>query len=373
MTHEHNSNFGSGMNLRFGDETMRPCSEWEEFITLMAAGEDCSPESRAQWIAHAAACPGCSAALSRERQMLSLLAEFRSDPDATLLAGCRASLDDAIDREEERGWLWRALNYVFPASWVASLSAPAWGAAALLIVGFSSGLLLGPHVLQRIIAPSAPSIAAPAVTTVAPNPAQANGVQTAVTPANPLEPIDLHAADVAGINVLPSFGDEPPQVQLQLREQQPFTVEGSVNSDNVKSELINIVRGGERFCPDIRLDAVDLLSSHTNDPEVRSALCHAVHKDKNAAVRLKALEALNGAEPQDIIQQTVLDALMDDTNPGVRVEAINSLRDMLAKREVASSDKMISVLQDRMQNDPNAYIRLQSAAAIRDLGPNGNY
>jgi HEAT repeat protein len=112
-----------------------------------------------------------------------------------------------------------------------------------------------------------------------------------------------------------------------------------------------------------------LLSAKTNDPEVRSALCHAVHNDKNAAVRLKALEALNGAEPQDTVQQTLLDALVDDQNPGVRVEAINSLRDMVAKGEVSSSDRMLSVLQDRMENDPNAYIRLQSAAAIRDLGP----
>jgi hypothetical protein len=90
-------------------------------------------------------------------------------------------------------------------------------------------------------------------------------------------------------------------------------------------------------------------------------------------VRLKALEALNGAEPQDIVQQTLLDALVDDQNPGVRVEAINELRDMASKGQVDPSDKMLSILQDRMENDPNAYIRLQSAAAIRDLGPRGRF
>ena len=36
-------------------------------------------------------------------------------------------------------------------------------------------------------------------------------------------------------------------------------------------------------------------------------------------------------------------------------------------------DKMLSVLQDRMQHDPSSYIRLQSAAAIRDLGPRGKF
>jgi hypothetical protein len=51
------------------------------------------------------------------------------------------------------------------------------------------------------------------------------------------------------------------------------------------------------------------------------------------------------------------------------VEAINELRDMAAKGQVVSDDHMISVLRDRSEKDPSTYIRLQSAAAIRDLGP----
>ncbi|HKV48397.1 MAG TPA: HEAT repeat domain-containing protein [Candidatus Acidoferrales bacterium] len=368
MADHNNSDFNPQMNSQDVSEVFsRGCSEWEEFVMLFAAGEDFPAELHGRWIAHAAECQACTSALSRERQMLSLLPEHRAEVDATMLASCRASLDDAIDREEEHGWLWRSFSYVFPASWVALLSAPAWGAAALLIVGFSSGLLLGPRVLHRLIPPQEPAVTA---TTTVTSPPQPENPST-VTHPQALAP--LNTADVAGISVLPSFDGALPQVQLQMKEQQPFTMQGTVNDDNVKGELINILRGGDRFCPDIRLDAVEALSSRTNDAEVRSALCHAVHKDKNAAVRLKALEALNGAEPQDIIQQTVLDALVDDHNPGVRVEAINSLRDMVAKGEVSSSDKMLSVLQDRVLNDPNAYIRLQSAAAIRDLGPRSRY
>jgi hypothetical protein len=371
MAREHNSDFDADMNLANRPIENRPCSEWEDFIVLLAAGDEISTEQHADWIAHSAQCERCSAALGRERELLGILSEHRSQPDASFLASCRAGLDDAIDREEEHGWLRRSLGLVFPASWVASLSelasAPALGAAALLVAGFSGGLLLGPRVLHRVTAPDEQPVAVVAsVPSKQPLPAPAN-------PSPALAALDLHSADVAGINVSPSYGDAPPYVQLQLKEQQPVTIEGTVDDDNVKDELINILRSGDRFCPDIRLDAVDLLSARTDDPEVRSALCHAVHKDKNAAVRLKALEALNDAEPQDIVQQTLLDALVDDQNPGVRVEAINSLRDMVAKGEIDSTDKMLSVLQDRMQNDPNAYIRLQSAAAIRDLGPRGKF
>lgn len=371
MGNQHNSDFDFDMNAQAHAElAASPCSEWEEFIILFAAGEDVRAELHSRWITHAAECRACASTLARERQVLSLLGEHRSEPDATMLASYRATLDDAIDREEERGWLSRSLGFIFPASWVASFSAPAWGATALLVVGFSSGLLLGPRIWHRVNAPAEPvSAPQPQVASTAPG----NTSPAPLTSSSQLSSLDLHAADVAGISVLPAFGNALPQVQLQMREQQPFTVEGTVNDGNVKNELINIIRGGDRFCPDIRLDAVDALSSRTNDPEVRSALCHAVHKDKNAAVRLKALEALNGAEPQDIVQQTVLDALVDDQNPGVRVEAMNSLRDMLSKDEIAPTDKMISVLNDRMQNDPSAYIRLQSAAAIRDLGPRGKF
>jgi hypothetical protein len=248
-------------------------------------------------------------------------------------------------------------------SWISPR--PAWSGALLLIVGFSIGIF-GPRLLNRPAktSPPAPSVAS------APASSDANPTDAA-EPVSPASggALDLRTADVAGINVLPTGGDEPPQVQLQLRAQRPVTLQGTVDNDDVKRTLLYILRNNERFDSDVRLSAVDLLRARNNDPEVRSVLCQAVHKDRNAAVRLKALEALNGAEPQDLVRNTLLDALVDDQNPGVRVEAINALRSMASKGQVVSDDRMLSVLRDRMQKDPNTYIRLQSAAAIRDFGP----
>ena len=183
-----------------------------------------------------------------------------------------------------------------------------------------------------------------------------------------LRRLDLHTADVAGINVSPGDGSDLPQVELQMMAQEPLTVQGTVDNGDVKRVLLYVLRNNERFDSDVRLNAVDLLRERKDDPEVRSALCQAVRSDKNAAVRLKALEALNGAPPEDIVRNTLLDTLMDDQNPGVRVEAVNSLRQMAENGEVASDGRVLDVLRDRMQHDPNTYIRLQSAAAIRDLG-----
>jgi HEAT repeat protein/putative zinc finger protein len=322
-------------------------------LALHAANE-LNPAEQAEVAEHLAQCTSCTNSLKREREILALIAEHRREPDAALLASCRAGLEDALDQQEERGSLRGLIARIVPGGWIAPR--PAWSAALLLVLGFSIGML-GPRLLRQPVVAGNSNVPA---RESAPDSRSADPSRS---------PIDIHSAQVAGINVIPASDNQPPQVELQVRSQQPFKVQGTVNNEDVKSLLINVLRNNDRFDPDVRLDAVDLLRARNNDAEVRSALCHAVHTDNNAAVRLKALEALNGAEPQDLIRQTLLDALVDDKNPGVRVEAINALRGMAAKGQVVPDDHMLAVLRERMRKDPNTYIRLQSAAAIRDLGP----
>ena len=342
------------------------CAEWQPLLTLCAAGGELEPAEQERLSGHLAQCSACSQWLERERELIAFLAGNRSEPDAALLGSCRANLADALDREEERGWWRRTFGVRLPANWLAPR--PAWSAAVLLVIGFSVGIL-GPRLLRHQSAPTPSQIpgseAGAATGTSSDESASGRGPLTNLAPAS----LDLRTADVAGINVLSSGGGEPPQVELQLRSQQPVTLRGTVDDGDVKSVLLGVLSSGERFCPDVRLDAVDLLRACSNDPEVRAALCHTVHTDRNPAVRLKALEALDGVESQDLVRQTLLDALVDDDNPGVRVEAVNELREMAAKGRGASDDRMRSVLRERMEKDPNTYIRLQSAAAIRDLGP----
>jgi hypothetical protein len=347
------------------------CGEMEPLLLLSVAGEELAASEQEMLANHIAQCADCSAALDREKELLALFADHREQPDAALLASCRASLEDALDREEEGSWLHRALGAWIPANWLSPQ--PAWSAAVLLVIGFSVGML-GPRLLLHRGADGGQGLAANAATGnggdgSASASLVASNENTSAPSNSAPSALDFHTANVAGMNVFPSIGDNPAEVQFQMKAQEPATVQGTVYDDNVKGVLLHILGGNEAFCPDMRLQAVDLLRVRNNDPQVRQALCHAVHADQNAAVRLKALEALDGSEPQDIVRQTLLDALVDDQNPGVRVEAINELREMAAKGQVVSDDHMLSVLRDRMDKDPSTYIRLQSAAAIRDLGP----
>ncbi|MFY9753295.1 MAG: HEAT repeat domain-containing protein [Candidatus Acidiferrales bacterium] len=348
--------------------TNLPCAAFESLLTLFAAAE-LEPAEQARVAEHLAHCASCTAEFEREKSVLALLSENHVEPDANLLAGCRASLTDALDGEEDGGWLRRAFGGLIPTSWLAPR--PAWSAALLLLLGFSGGIL-GPRLLQRSPAKSSAAVSnaiSPDSSLSASSTSNSNS-SIAVTPSGaPISSLDLHTADVAGINVFPAGGNEQPQVQLQLKAQEPVTLQGTVDDGDVKRVLLYVLRNNQRYDPDYRLAAVDLLRARNSDPDVRSALCHAVHTDRNAAVRLKALEALNGTGSEDSVRETLLDALVEDQNPGVRIEAINALREMAQKGQVTSDDHLLAVLRDRVKKDPNTYIRLQSAAALQDLGP----
>jgi hypothetical protein len=347
------------------DPADQQCGEWQPLVMLSAAGGELEAGEQERLTAHVKDCAACAATLAREQELLTLMARLHAEPDAAMLASFRAGLDDALDREEEGGWFGRKLGLRLPLNWLTPR--PAWTAALLLIVGFSIGAF-APRLLRHPAANVAPT-SQPAGESVQASSGSFPSTQGVATNSPSLATFDIHSADVAGISLLPSDDQGLPRVQLQLKSQQPVTVEGTVEDDEVKTALLNVVTGGDRFCPDIRLDAVECLRGRGNDPQVRAALCRAVRKDHNAAVRLKAIEALDGAGSQEIVRETLLDALVDDQNPGVRVEAVNALRNMAANGQMDSDDHTVDVLRERMQKDPNTYIRLQSAAVIRDIGP----
>lgn len=341
-----------------GQPNQGACPEFEPLIVLHAAGE-LERGERAVVEAHLERCAACAAALERELHLLEMVTASRpAEPSADLLASCRGALDEALDEltaTKQPGRLVRWADALFPGHWFALH--PVWSAALFIIIGFSVGTLAPRLIRQQPGSPQTPDFAVGNAPVAAPS---ANDQ-------------DIRTADVAGINWTPAGENEAPRVEVQLSAERPVVVQGTVDSRNVKNVLLNILNSKDRFSPDLRLDAVELLKARNNDPEVRQALCSAVRTDHNPAVRLKALEALNSAEPQDLIRQTLIGALVDDANPGVRIEAINTLRALAEQGAVSSDEQLLDVLHERARKDPNAYVRLQSASVIHELGPREKY
>jgi HEAT repeat protein len=159
--------------------------------------------------------------------------------------------------------------------------------------------------------------------------------------------------------------------------------------------LTYVVKNSKKFDPGVRLDCLDALKAKISDEEIRDALLDAARNDNNPAVRMKALESLREVASEENVRDAVLESLQEDANPGVRVEAINLLvRSLeleaipaagsanpdrpvvaptapaaLANSNDPSVQRVLRALEQLQKSDPNHYVRLRSAAALRQLGP----
>jgi hypothetical protein len=302
--------------------------------------------------AHLAECPDCRQALERARILLRQVATYsRPEPDSRLLEQCRSRLGETLD-ELARTPSWRRwLSGLHPFSWLASH--PAMGTALLILLG----VVVGYGVPRWLEQASEGSLAAAPVITVHPQPSEA----------------ELMNAQVQGIHWIGSGADGDLRVEIQLAAERPLLLQGDPADDRVKFVLMRVARGYEWADPSLRMDSLNVLATKNGDAEVRRTLCEVARKDHNPAVRLKALEALRGAEQDERVRQTLLELLLQDENPGVRVEAINGLRALVERSGENVDARLIEVFRDRMHRDPNTYIRMQSAAAIRDLTPREVY
>jgi hypothetical protein len=191
---------------------------------------------------------------------------------------------------------------------------------------------------------------------------------------------------VANVSLSPSPDAAPGTLQVQLRAEQPLMLSGNVDDTDMRRVLTYVVANGKQFDSGVRLDCLEALKARSAEKEVRLALLAAVRGDRNPAVRIKALESLRDAVDDDAVRGAMLDALQHDDNPGVRVEAVNLLvrsLDLASLEEDAtqaaqsvensgasldpSAAQVVHALQDLQHRDPNPYVRLRSAAALRQI------
>ncbi len=344
-------------------------------LLVFYACDEVGDKERKQIQAHIANCQACTAQLAEESHLQeAMVATLRPadelDSSGILLSQCRSELAEALDdlsapplQEHWRpfGWLrrWMALR-------------PAWSGALLVLFGMVVGTQVLPWLRNG-------------------NNGDADGQAMNVTAKHPLTKDQLDNMAIAGVNFSPSSDAGSPNVQLHLSAEQPMVLTGRADDGDMRSVLTYVVENGERFDAGVRLDCLEALKAASRDQQVRQALITASRKDQNPAVRMKALESLRDAASDDSVRQAVLDALEHDANPGVRVEAVNVLVGSLQHgnaEEMApetndaapsvkpsaadvdpSVERVVRVLQQLQRRDPSRYVRLRSAAALRQIGP----
>jgi hypothetical protein len=342
--------------------------------------DEVSEKERKQIEAHLAGCAACSAQVVEERELQEVMIAGLQPADeldsaGILLAQCRSELAETLDdlsalpvRQswQPLGWLrrWMALR-------------PVWSGAALVLFGILFGTQLVPW-LQSI------------------NPNNTSGQAVNVMAGAPLTKDQLDKMAVAAIKFSPSSDAGSPSVQLRLSAEQPMILTGRVDDSDMRSVLTYVVENGDRFDVGVRIDCLEAMKAGVRDQQIRQALMAAARKDQNPAVRMKALESLRDAAADDAVRQVLLESLEEDGNPGVRVEAVNLLvrslghtpsdTPVLAPEPPENPDpapsvqpvpavndpsvqRVIRVLEQLQKRDPSRYVRLRSAAALRQIGP----
>jgi len=348
------------------------CKEAAALLVFYACGET-SEQENALIETHLAACAPCAAQLAEERGlheslMEALQASEQMDTGGILLSQCRSELAEALDdlsapplqeRWHPFGWVrhWMALR-------------PVLSGALLVLFGAALGTQLMPWISARLDT----------------NP---NGQTVNVSPSARFTEDQLSKMAVAGINLAPTSEGAPGTLQVHVRTEEPLVLTGSVDDPDLRRVLTYVVENGDRTDAGVRLDCLDALRARNADLDVRRALLFAARKDQNPAVRMKALESLRDAAADKAVRETLIDALEHDANPGVRVEAVNLLVRSLETGALDSSESIkpalapegfdrpldpsmehvVRTLQDLQRNDPNRYVRLRSAAALRQIGP----
>jgi hypothetical protein len=344
-------------------------------LLVFYACDEVSDKERKQIQAHVANCEECRAQLAaeshlQEAMVAALQPADELDSSGILLSQCRSELAEALDdlsappiQEQWRpfGWLrrWMALR-------------PAWSGAVLVLLGIVVGTQVLPWLQNG-------------------NNGNANRQAMNVMAKPRLTDDQLSKMVVSSLSFPPSSGSGSPDVQLQLSAEEPVVLNGNVQDSDMRRVLTYVVENGERFDAGVRLDCLEALKATARDQQVRRALIVAARTDQNAAVRMKALESLRDAASGDDVRQALLDALEHDANPGVRVEAVNVLVGSLQHgdaeemapesahvapqvksgrtEEEQSVERVVRALEQLQKRDPSRYVRLRSAAALRQIGP----
>jgi len=312
------------------------CETAKENILLASYGE-LPDEDAIPLEQHLDGCEDCRGELDAIRELdehLALLPVV--EPSPNLLAQARVRLDEALDEIPPHGVFAQLRRGLF--AWIGHLqSAPAL-ATLLIGVGFLAG-----NFTYRYEVAHAPK---PKNTVTLSNPTQAT------------------IANVTGIVQTPNSE----LVQVKYNKLVPETMEGSLDSPEIRQLLLAGTNAAATS--GVRADSVALLAHEckaghactdgAEGQDIRSALLVSLRYDKNAGVRMKALEGLQHYVGQDQrVRDAVLEALMHDSDAKVRTTAIGMLEPVQADSSVRE------VLRTVSTQDENPYIRTASYQALQ--------
>jgi hypothetical protein len=287
---------------------------------------------------HMTGCPDCH---SDREQLLAMkvLADAHPvmEPPANLVARSRLRLEEALDALPPKRWYERLTQRM--TNNFASLQAAPVAACLLLVVGAGAGILGGYEYAQGRAAHAA-----------------------ALAQNGNIAPPPGPGAEIANISSIVRQPNSE-MVEVSYNQVVPQQLSGSLNDPKIQELLM--LASENSSSPGVRDDSVGLLAAecrarHSSQAAgIRDALMVVLRYDKNAGVRLKALEGLEPYVAEDLrVRDAVLEALLNDTDPQIRTEAVTILEPVEADTSVRQ------VLHTVANSDQNPHIRTVSRQVL---------
>jgi hypothetical protein len=306
------------------------CELAQQKIALLAYAE--LPDDQCHVLeGHLGTCKRCQEELAAVQALQQAMAFAPSEePSANLLAQARLKLEEALDNMPRVSWLTRFQEAMFRG--VAMLGRAPVAASALLILGLGSGAIGG----YRFAAHGHTGIGM-------------------------IPDIDGPARIVNVSSIVREPNTE--NVEVHFNRLVPETTHGSLDDPQIRQLLL--LGAESQVNPVVAQKSVSLLADEClaghqcSDGPIRNALLVALRYDKDAGVRLKALDGLKPYVAEDMrVRDAVLESLMDDSDAGVRSQAI----DLLQPVEADSSVRQ--VLHTVASQDDNPHIRTVSQKVL---------
>jgi Putative zinc-finger/HEAT repeats len=281
---------------------------------------------------HLNECALCQRFLAREKEWHGSVNSVRREVPLDLLAECRQELGAAIARSDKERKANRLRRWLEPFSvssgrWSARLAL----ASFLVFVGFAAARWMDRHGFP---------IDNPAGT---------------ISPMGLLNPSYARVRDIRA-------GDHN-QVHILFDQVNERAVTGTPADENVRRLLLAAMQ--DTADPGIRVDSVEVLKDQ-NGSDVRDALLHSVRHDSNAAVRLKALEALRPFSSEKVTRDALKFVLQHDSNADVRSEAIDILAPV--NRGAGMSADLAATLEEIARSEQeNDYVRERCLQLLRNV------
>ena len=319
------------------------CDLAQQNIALAVYGE-ISDDANHQLEQHLLECEDCRLDMQAMRSLKTTMSLYPvEEPSHAMVARARMRLEETLDNMPHGSWLVRLSQHLMRG--VGRLRAAPAMASLLLFVGLAAGgyggYMAGLKAHDAEQSKLVLNLGQPPV----------------VTEENPAQ-----IANVSGITRDPNSE----MVKVNYNRLVPETMQGSLDDPRIRQLLL--LGAQNNVNPGVSDDSVDLLANECRnghqcgDGPIRNALMVALRYDKNADVRLKALEGLQPYIAEDMrVRDAVLESLMKDSDPRVRSQAINLIE------PVEGDSSVREVLHTVATQDQSPEIRTVSRQVLQQL------